>query len=1095
MNHFTSIKQLSLMFVALMLSFTVSAQCNFTLNGFDSFGDGWNGGSLAITVDGTAVPGSPFAVSGSSGTWTFPVTSGGTIALIWTGGGFLGEVSFNLQDNVGTTLFNMPQGSAPPGTSTVYTATATCVFPCPTVVQNLSVGNYTLSTADLSWDALFGATNYNMEYGLAGFAPGTGNEIGTYSGTATSTTITGLSQSIDYEFYVESDCNNGWSAVEPFRVPCFDPTNFSLSIADLTSAVFNWTENGTATEWELEYGAVGFTLGSGTSVSTLTNPDTLTNLTPNSFYEIYVRSICGAGDNSNWVGPLVFNTYNQGLYMESDNQCPPAGFIDISASGTDLNLTDDGEAPVDPLPFDILFQGGLISNMTVGNNGGLILGTTTGFVGYGGNFNTLTDGTLFPWGDDLDEETGNVYWEQVGTSPNSVLVVQWDNSCNFAGAIGDPTVTFQIQIDEATGEIFYVYEDKIFGPPEELDDYAGRASIGISGPNQDITVSDDDQEYLQNNSCARFYYTNCPKPVDYNLTDVTFTTATFEWNAGLSNETDWQIIYGVEGFDPTQSGTSITVNSNTVTLPGLDDVTTYDVYILALCANGDTSNALIGEFTTLPNCADITDLSASSSVDSIFSSWNYTGNAGFPISEFAVQYGPTGFANGNGSYDWGLDINTTDTLVDQALIGGGLYDVYIQSICSTGDSSNWVGPVTVTMPLTNDSTCFAEALPVDGTVFTFDGAGATVQIDESTIAPAGGNCVSNIEWCNSTMSATTWFTFVAPPSGDIRIDGESAAFDGQIAVYQTSDCADFTQYTLVGANDDFDLSNDYPYLNLCGLNPGETYYLVHDPQASTGIYSLRIQEIIVEAGSDLGQLDVCRGDTVDLSTRVTGADEDGVWLESIFTSNFNDPIWPTDNLAAQSYTFEYLVVDGCVRDSVQTVVNLFGPSSAGQDGTIEVCQNQPLNLFAGLNGTVDAGGDWYDASNNLLPTSQPFGPAIPGDYNYDYIVSNGVCPPDTSLVEVIVSDTCDWLSVGEEMLNGISVYPNPTSDVINIEASSESVATRAEIFDMNGRLVAAETASDNVNIGFISVNHLETGIYTLRISGDLGQKTFKIVKQ
>ena len=97
--------------------------------------------------------------------------------------------------------------------------------------------------------------------------------------------------------------------------------------------------------------------------------------------------------------------------MDHSTECPTAGFIDISATGTNLLLADDGESSVDPLPFPILFQGTLMNNMTVGNNGGLQLGAIGAEIGYGGVFTTLPDGTMFPWGDDLDDETGNVYYE------------------------------------------------------------------------------------------------------------------------------------------------------------------------------------------------------------------------------------------------------------------------------------------------------------------------------------------------------------------------------------------------------------------------------------------------------------------------------------------------------------------------------------------------------------------------------------------------------------------------------------------------------------------------------------------------------------
>ena len=139
-------------------------------------------------------------------------------------------------------------------------------------------------------------------------------------------------------------------------------------------------------------------------------------------------------------------------------------------------LTDESEAAVDPLPFPILFQGVLFNNMTVGNNGGLQLGSTTANIGYGGLFGSLTDGTMFPWGDDLDSETGSVYVETIGTAPNQTLIIQWHNICNYAGSLTAPTVNFQIQIEE-TGDIYYVYDDVVFGGTNATDDFGANADI------------------------------------------------------------------------------------------------------------------------------------------------------------------------------------------------------------------------------------------------------------------------------------------------------------------------------------------------------------------------------------------------------------------------------------------------------------------------------------------------------------------------------------------------------------------------------------------------------------------------------------------
>ena len=81
---------------------------------------------------------------------------------------------------------------------------------------------------------------------------------------------------------------------------CKRPGNVTVSNVDMTSAVVAWTERGSATSWEIEYGPVGFTPGNnaGTTVQASTNPFTLTGLTTGTQYDVYVRANCGGGDIS-----------------------------------------------------------------------------------------------------------------------------------------------------------------------------------------------------------------------------------------------------------------------------------------------------------------------------------------------------------------------------------------------------------------------------------------------------------------------------------------------------------------------------------------------------------------------------------------------------------------------------------------------------------------------------------------------------------------------------------------------------------------------------------------------------------------------------
>ncbi len=966
--------------------------------------------------------------------------------------------------------------------------------PQPSALTAVTVNPF---DATFGWTDNAGATEWELEWGAPGFTPGTGTGLGNLVTTNNPELIAGLTPSTDYDIYVRSVCGVGdsslWTGPSSITtlVSCPQPTALQINFMDTTEAILNWTAGGLETEWLIEWGPIGFTPGTGNSFTTLDNPDTLTGLPQDSLFEVYVTAICAVADSSLPTGPAITNTYGYGSYIVNDNQCGP-GFNDISATGVATNITDDGEVGL-AMPFPFFYQNQIINDITIGDNGVIVLGTQAAAIGFSnGALGTQQQGIYVFW-DDIEPNLGDIYWEVLGTAPNQQLIVQWNEYSPWNAPGGG---TWQVVFDQATSEIYALYDDVEFNGGGQ--DFGGSATIGIDGP-QTIQHSFNNTQYLTDNSCSHYFYTNCPLPVNYSVTYTTTDEAAITWSPGLSNESDWTVIYGPQGFDPMTGGTSIQTSSNALIINPLQDGTIYDVYIYADCNPTLQSDALVGTFETLPNCADPTGLAGATAVDSIFTSWNWVGNTGYNISEFAMEYGPTGYTSG-GTYVTGIDtINTTDTLFDATLMSGGLYDVYIQAICFPGDTSNLAGPITVTMPLTNDTTCAPQAIPVDGVEYSFNGTGATVAAGEAAIAPPAGPCDGNMTWCNSSVTASTWYTFVAPASGNVRIDGEFQAFDGQVAVYETSDCSNFNVYNLVGANDDFNLTgDDYPYLNLCGLTAGNTYYLMHDPNGGAGIYSLRLRDVVVEAGTDNGLLDVCLGDTVDLNTQITGADAGGTWTEDIPTAGFNDPIWASTGLASQVYTFQYMVVDGCAMDSIGTSVEVYGPSFAGNDGTINACMNEPIDLLQGLVGSnsVDVTGTWYDPQSNALATSEIITEAIPGQYNYQYIAGNGVCPNDTATVTVIVDGGCDYLNLQDLTFSGMDIYPNPTTNVFYIANEGSTEVYNYELTDLNGKVITTKDAAiTGVETTEVNVEKLETGVYLIRIFNENAEKTFRVVKQ
>ena len=168
-------------------------------------------------------------------------------------------------------------------------------------------------------------------------------------------------------------------------------------------------------------------------------------------------------------------------YVDSDE---PGGaryeWIDATG-GTALGLTDDGEANV-TLPFAFTFYGTSSTAIRVGNNGGFFFNATTGDLSTANaDLGTTTASNIVvPFWDDIDSDTGDVYYQTFGTAPNRVFVIEWFNRPHFSN-VGSGT--FELILYEGTNNIKYQYLDTNFGNASY--DYGVSATSGIrqSGSN------------------------------------------------------------------------------------------------------------------------------------------------------------------------------------------------------------------------------------------------------------------------------------------------------------------------------------------------------------------------------------------------------------------------------------------------------------------------------------------------------------------------------------------------------------------------------------------------------------------------------------
>ena len=100
-------------------------------------------------------------------------------------------------------------------------------------------------------------------------------------------------------------------------------------------------------------------------------------------------------------------------------------------------------------------------------------------------------------------------------------------------------------------------------------------------------------------------------------------------------------------------------------------------------------------------------------------------------------------------------------------------------------------------------------------------------------------------------------------------------------------------------------------------------------------------------------------------------------------------------------------------------------------------------------------------------------------------------PPAASKVEQEFE--CELLGINKQEL-AIELYPNPTSDVINIVNTSALQLEGFKIYDMNGRLIR-EVATTNNHTQTINLSDLSSGVYMIHIYNDQLNTVKRVIKK
>lgn len=139
--------------------------------------------------------------------------------------------------------------------------------------------------------------------------------------------------------------------------------------------------------------------------------------------------------------------------------------------------------------------------------------------------------------------------------------------------------------------------------------------------------------------------------------------------------------------------------------------------------------------------------------------------------------------------------------------------------------------------------------------------------------------------------------------------------------------------------------------------------------------------------------------------------------------------------------------------------------------------NLSPTIIGDMGGTFNSGvGLNIDVNSGIINPGQ----SDPGSYVVVYSVGQGVCQATETFT--IYIDAC--LGMDDNSIGSLNIYPNPTDEIINIDASKIEAKWSVSIFDSSGKLVIDKFLNGNLQLHQINVSDLEIGVYTILLKNN-----------
>ncbi|WP_010522901.1 fibronectin type III domain-containing protein [Aquimarina agarivorans] len=520
--------------------------------------------------------------------------------------------------------------------------------------------------------------------------------LGSFSGLRTNLEFISTHESGTLTFVFTSDIvetRSGWEAVVTCETKpnCDAPTNFVFQNISAKEASFIWNQPSQDKSWTLEYEVEGFEIGTGKEIISNETNVLVTDLIPNTKYEIYLKANCSIGGNSDTIGSLKFTTLeacpaptNFEITNITDSTASLVWETTNAAQAWEIEYGTPGFILGNGTTLQVTENNATIENLNSDTEYDIYVRANCDTDGYGAWTAPLTFKTPINFcnGDrffDSGGEFGNYFNNEIEITviaPESdegrVRVnfnnYNFENCCDRLLVYDGPSTNFPL-----LGRISDTFNANIVSSHESGSlTFVFTSDGSVTGNGWDATVICEAKP-------------NCASASDFDIDTILARGVELSWSQS-TDDTNWTLEYGSPGFT-IGTGTEISTANSTATISNLTPETEYDIYLKTNCTIGGFSDSLGPlTFTTLIACpvpVNFDILSITNNTATL--TWNTNTEA----VSWVVEYGLTGFLIGEGT----VIEATENEITIENLDGNTTYDIYVKANCDTEGFSKLTNPL------------------------------------------------------------------------------------------------------------------------------------------------------------------------------------------------------------------------------------------------------------------------------------------------------------------------------------------------------------------------------------------------------------------